>query len=137
MYKFCLPIDERTQVMPRYFFIFGSISGFLSVLFGAFGAHILEHRVDVAAMKWFQTAIQYQTFHSCALLATAWASTYFYRKLVLIAGSAFVLGIIFFCGSLLLMSLGGPRKLGAITPIGGLSFLVGWICLAIAAWRSK
>jgi uncharacterized membrane protein YgdD (TMEM256/DUF423 family) len=76
-------------------------------------------------------------FHAVALLAAAWASTRWTGAVgVRIAGWAFVAGVLIFCGTLYGLAFGGPRWLGAITPIGGVSFMVGWACLAWAAWAA-
>jgi len=110
------------------------ISGFLAVALGAFGAHGLQARLEGVAdaakrISWWQTAAQYHLMHALALGLVA---------LVIVkvpaarhAGFAFGLGTLLFSGSLYVMALGGPRWLGAVTPLGGLGFLAGW---AVLAW---
>jgi uncharacterized membrane protein YgdD (TMEM256/DUF423 family) len=118
--------------VERLFFSLGAGFALLSVAIGAFGAHILEPRLDAKALASFQTAARYQMYHALALLFTAWASTRWPGTPVKIAGWSFVVGIVLFCGSLYALSLGSPRAFGAVAPVGGLSFMIGWGCLAAA-----
>jgi uncharacterized membrane protein YgdD (TMEM256/DUF423 family) len=109
------------------------ISGFLAVALGAFGAHGLQARLAVAAdgakrLGWWQTSAQYHLLHALALGVVALVAARV--PLARFAGGAFVLGTLLFSGSLYVMALGGPRWLGAITPLGGLSLLAGWGLLA-------
>jgi uncharacterized membrane protein YgdD (TMEM256/DUF423 family) len=113
-----------------------AILGFLAVSLGAFGAHGLAptlERHDTAAI--WQTAVQYHFFHTLALLALAAASTQAWRFLGWIGG-LWTVGILIFSGSLYILSVTGLRWLGAITPIGGLLFLVGWLLLCFSYRRS-
>jgi uncharacterized membrane protein YgdD (TMEM256/DUF423 family) len=110
------------------------VSGFLAVALGAFGAHGLQARLADAAdgakrLSWWQTAAQYHLLHALALGLVALLVAQMPRARF--AGFAFSFGTLLFSGSLYLMALGGPRWLGAITPLGGLGFLAGW---AILAW---
>ena len=120
----------------RLFFGLGAIAGLLSVAAGAFGAHALQSRLDERAMTIFHTAVRYQMLHAVALIAVAWASTRFPGSLVRVSGWSFVVGLLVFCGSLYAMTFGAPRWFGAITPIGGVAFMIGWGCLAAAAFFS-
>jgi uncharacterized membrane protein YgdD (TMEM256/DUF423 family) len=109
-------------------------SGFLAVTLGAFGAHGLQARLAEVAdgakrLSWWQTAAQYHLMHALALGLVAVLIAQVPRARY--AGVAFILGTLLFSGSLYAMALGGPRWLGAITPLGGLGFLAGW---AILAW---
>jgi len=105
-------------------------------MLGAFGAHGLRDRLDTRALEIFQTAVQYQMFHSLALLAVGiLALQQPQAALLKSSGWLFLLGIVLFSGSLYLLSLGGLRWLGAITPLGGLAFIAGWACLAAAGWK--
>ena len=122
--------------MDRLFFGLGSVIGLLSVAAGAFGAHALKSRLDERAMEIFQTSVRYQMFHAVALIAAAWAATRWTHGAVRVGGWAFVAGVVIFCGTLYGLAFGGPRWLGAITPLGGVSFMVGWACLAWAAWAA-
>jgi len=121
----------------RQFFISGSMFAALGVAAGAFGVHALEDRLTPELLSIFETGARYQLIHALALLAVAWASTRWSGKPISIAGWAFVIGIIIFSGSLYTLSLTGIRILGAITPIGGVAFIVGWISLAWSAWKDR
>jgi uncharacterized membrane protein YgdD (TMEM256/DUF423 family) len=110
------------------------VSGFLAVALGAFGAHGLQARLADAAdgakrLVWWQTAAHYHLTHALGLVAVALLVVK--APQARYAGFAFVLGSLLFCGSLYAMALGAPRWFGAITPLGGLGFLVGW---AVLAW---
>jgi uncharacterized membrane protein YgdD (TMEM256/DUF423 family) len=110
------------------------ISGFLAVALGAFGAHGLQSKLDGIAegakrLSWWQTAAQYHLLHALALAVVAIVVAR--APQARYAGVAFTLGTLLFSGSLYAMALGGPRWLGAVTPLGGLGFLAGW---AIVAW---
>jgi uncharacterized membrane protein YgdD (TMEM256/DUF423 family) len=83
----------------------------------------------------FEVGVRYQMYHALALLAVAWAATRWPGSAVHGAGWLFIAGTIIFSGTLYLLALAGPRWLGAITPIGGVAFLLGWLLLAWTAWR--
>jgi len=112
---------------------------FLGVAAGAFGAHGLErYFVEHPALEpTYLTAVRYQLIHGLALLAVAWATIQWPGTLVNLAGYAFVAGIIIFSGSLYVLVLTDTSWLGAITPIGGVALLAGWLLLASAAWRGS
>ena len=104
---------------------------------GAFGAHALEGRLDPDLLAAFETGVRYQFYHVAALATAAWAaSRQPDRRLAPAAGVLFILGIVLFSGSLYALALSGERWLGAVTPLGGLAFIGGWLCLAAAAWTS-
>lgn len=113
-----------------------AILGGLSVAAGAFASHALKEKLGERAIEIFETAARYQMYHALALLLVAilisQAETS--HALLTAAGIAFIAGVLIFAGSLYVLSLTGIREMGAITPLGGLAFLVGWGCLAIAAW---
>lgn len=119
----------------RTWLVAGAVFGALSVAFGAFGAHALRARLDAGALATFETGARYQMHHALALLAVGWLAAGQPSRATNTAGVAFVVGTILFSGSLYLMTLLGVRALGAITPLGGVAFLVGWIALAVAAAR--
>lgn len=122
--------------MERTFFIIASLFGALSVAFGAFGAHALRGRIEESLLANYQTGVSYMFYHALALLAVAWAlSRWPASSLSVWAGWLFVVGIVVFSGSLFVMAFTGLRWLGAITPIGGVAFITGWLLLALAAWR--
>lgn len=114
----------------------GGISAFLTVLIGAFAAHGLEARLDEKALGWIDTAVRYQMFHALALIVLGLLGREQARDLdVTVAGYAFTLGTLLFCGLLYAMALGAPRFFGAVVPVGGLAFMVGWIFFIRHAWR--
>ena len=121
--------------MDRFFFVAGSIFGFLAVALGAFAAHGLKGRLTPDMLTVFETAVRYHMYHALALLGVAWAASHWPDSRVQFAGWAFIFGIVVFSGSLYLLSTTGVRWLGAITPIGGLGFLIGWLLLVWAVWR--
>ncbi|HEU4557675.1 MAG TPA: DUF423 domain-containing protein [Longimicrobium sp.] len=105
--------------------------GFLGVGAGAFGAHALRARVPENLLAVFETGARYQMYHALALLAVALVASRAPSGAVHAAGWLFTAGIVIFSGSLYALALSGVRVLGAITPIGGVCFLAGWIALAI------
>ena len=120
----------------KFFIIAGAINGFLSVALGAFGAHLLEGRVADKYLATWETAVQYQMFHALALVAIGILMSSKVLGPVSqlnTAGYLILAGIIIFSGSLYVLSLTGISILGAITPIGGVAFLIGWIMLIVAA----
>ena len=116
-------------------FAAGSLFAGAGVMLGAFGAHGLKSRLSPELLAVFETGVRYQMFHALALLAVAWAATRWSTVLVEISGWMFVGGIILFSGTLYLLALTGVRWLGAITPVGGLLLILGWLLLAIASLR--
>ena len=121
--------------MDRLFFVLGSISGFLGVALGAFGAHALKARLDTDLLSTFEVGVRYQMYHAFALLAVGWAQTRWPGPVLNASGWLFVAGTVFFSGSLYVLSLSGLRWLGAIAPVGGAALLAGWLCLAWAVWK--
>ena len=113
---------------------YGSLVMLLGIALGAFGAHGLQDTLSESAKQRYQTAVFYHLIHGLALLAVGWLATLKPTEpLVRAAGWAFVVGIVLFSGSLYLLSLSGLKKLGMITPLGGLAFLLGWLLLALSA----
>ena len=122
--------------MDRLFFALGSLSAFLAVALGAFGAHALKARLPVELLTIFETGVRYHLTHALALLAVAWACTRWPGTAVNTSGWLFVAGTVIFSGSLYALALTGVRGLGALTPIGGVAWLAAWLCLAWAAWKA-
>ncbi len=108
---------------------------FLSVSLGAFGAHILKNKLSDYYLEIFNTGVQYQFFHSLAILlvSTLIANETFNKSLLNYSCYSFLMGMLLFSGSLYLMSFTGIKWLGAITPIGGLAFLTGWLFVTFAS----
>ncbi|HEX8905540.1 MAG TPA: DUF423 domain-containing protein [Longimicrobiaceae bacterium] len=119
--------------MDRTFWRLGAIFGFLGVAAGAFGAHALRSRLSADLLAVFETGARYQMYHALALLAVALAAGRAPSRALRAAGWLFTAGIVVFSGSLYALALTGVRVLGAITPLGGLCFLAGWIALALGA----
>ncbi|UCG12473.1 MAG: DUF423 domain-containing protein [Deltaproteobacteria bacterium] len=122
--------------MERLFFVLASLEGGLAVVLGAFGTHALKARIESELLEVFETGVRYQMYHALALLAVAAALARWPASRVLTtAGWSFVIGVALFSGSLYLLALTGVRWFGAITPLGGLGFIVGWLCMSLAAWK--
>lgn len=121
----------------RLFLMLGSINAFLFVALGAFGAHALKPRLEAGGyVGTWETAVQYHMIHALALIAVAILTQHLDATgLVNGSGWAFLIGIIIFCGSLYVLSITGISVIGAITPLGGVSFLIGWSLLFIAALK--
>ena len=123
--------------LSRFFIVIGATLAGLSVLFGAFGAHALSASLTERGVAIWNTGVQYQMFHAFALILVGILLLLLNsRKLLLLAGFAFLIGTIFFSGSLYTIALISVRNLGLITPIGGLFFIVGWLLLVSAAMAS-
>lgn len=122
--------------MERLFVMAGALSGAIGVGAGAFGAHALRAKLEPRMLEVFETGARYQMYHAVALLMVGWACSRWPGSLTTAAGYLFIAGTVFFSGSLYAMALTNVRVLGAITPIGGVCFIAGWLCLALAASRS-
>ncbi|MGE0448052.1 MAG: DUF423 domain-containing protein [Vicinamibacterales bacterium] len=120
--------------MDRTFMFIGALFAFVGVGLGAFGAHGLRGRLSAEMLAIFETAVRYQMYHALALLLTAAATTRLEGRAVIVAGWSFTAGILIFSGSLYALALTGVTTLGAVTPIGGVAFLAGWIALMVAAF---
>jgi len=124
--------------MATTFGFLGAVFGFLGVALGAFGAHGLQGRLTAGELTTFETAVRYQMYHALALVLLA---VLLHRGVATSSGSlagwGFSAGIVLFSGSLYLMLLTGQRWLGAVTPLGGVAFLVGWAALAWSFLRTQ
>lgn len=107
----------------------------LDVALGAFGAHGLKVRLSADSLAIWETAARYHAYHALALFAVAWLATRDPHKFVFWAGCCFVGGIVIFSGSLYALAVTGMRKLGALTPLGGLLLMLGWLFLLLPARR--
>lgn len=121
--------------MDRVFAALGAVSGCGAVAAGAFGAHALRARLAPDLLAAFETGARYQMYHALALLLVAWALTRWPVTPVRAAGWLFVAGTLVFSGSLYLLALTGVPAFGAVTAVGGLAFLAGWVALAVGVWR--
>ena len=128
-------MEPRMDTDDKLFFALGALSGFIGVALGAFGAHALKGRLDVGLLATFEIGVRYQLYHALALLAVGWACTRWPGTLTVASGWLFVAGTIIFSGSLYALALSGARWLGAVTPLGGLALLAGWLCLAWGALK--
>jgi uncharacterized membrane protein YgdD (TMEM256/DUF423 family) len=125
--------------MTRLFISIAAVMAGLSVAGGAFASHALRERLSERALEILDTASKYQMYHALALLMVGLLLNHndVTPTLLNAAGWAFIIGLVLFSGSLYALSLSGIKWLGAITPLGGVALLVGWGCLAIAAWSLK
>jgi uncharacterized membrane protein YgdD (TMEM256/DUF423 family) len=126
--------------MTRIFIILSGVLGFSAVALGAFGAHGMRSRLEslpdgMKRLEWWNTAAHYHLTHALALGFAAWLVHRGAGTSATTAGWSFVAGVALFSGSLYLMAITGQTKLGAITPVGGLFFLVGWGAVMVAGWR--
>lgn len=115
--------------------VHGALQAFLAVLIGAFGAHGLEKILDEYGLKIWHTGATYHMYHAFALILLGLAERQFQTKMP-VAHWAFGLGILLFSGSLYLLAVTGQRWMGAITPLGGTAFMVGWLALAWQAYKA-
>ncbi|MGF1589846.1 MAG: DUF423 domain-containing protein [Pleurocapsa sp.] len=121
--------------MTRIFLAIAAAFGGISVILGAFASHALKERLSDRALEIWETGTKYQMYHALALILIALLITRLPASTsLLVAGYAFIAGILIFSGSLYALSLSGIKLFGAITPLGGMAFIIGWICLAVAAW---
>jgi uncharacterized membrane protein YgdD (TMEM256/DUF423 family) len=137
---------KKGTVQMRKFVLLGALNLFVAVALGAFGAHGLKGKIDEQMLANWQTGVHYQMVHALGLLFLAMyqdrlgqlKNMYLVeRKRLNLAGNLLFAGIVIFSGSLFVMALTGLRVLGAITPIGGVCFLTGWLLVAWSAWSAQ
>jgi uncharacterized membrane protein YgdD (TMEM256/DUF423 family) len=128
---------ERAIVTPKLILIVASLFGASAVAAGAFGAHGLRGNISDRALEIFETATRYQLTHALLMIAIALLMISLPEPppSLSIGAIAITVGMVLFCGSLYGLSLGAARWFGAIAPLGGTAFIVGWVCVAIAAWK--
>ena len=118
--------------MAKFCLVSATIFGFLSVALGAFGAHSLKNILDEYGKAIYEKAVIYQMFHAIALFAVGLLQHLVKNTSFSLAGWGFFFGVLLFSGSLYLLAITGMRWLGAITPIGGVAFLFGWVCFSFS-----
>ena len=123
--------------MDRVFFTIGAWLAALGMAAGAFGAHILRARLTPEMLAVFETGVRYQLVHALGLLGVAWAASRWPGTATSLAGWLFLGGTALFSGSLYLLALSGTPAFGAITPLGGLALIGGWLVLAWAVWQER
>jgi uncharacterized membrane protein YgdD (TMEM256/DUF423 family) len=123
--------------MNRQWIVLGSLSACLAVAAGAFGAHALKGSFGPEALVTWETAARYQMYHALAMLAVGLAAQALRTTSLRVAGLLFLIGTLVFSGSLYALVLTGERWLGAITPIGGLALMAGWLAFAWAVIRGR
>jgi uncharacterized membrane protein YgdD (TMEM256/DUF423 family) len=121
--------------MDRLWLALAATYGFLAVALGAFGAHALKQRLSVEMLAVWRTGVEYQFYHALALLLLGLLVRQTPSVALNASGVCFGLGVLLFSGSLYALALSGVRVFGAVTPIGGLFFLTGWILLGYAALK--
>jgi uncharacterized membrane protein YgdD (TMEM256/DUF423 family) len=119
----------------RLFLLLGSLSGFTAVVLGAFAAHGLRGRLTEEMLNVFEVGVRYQIYHALAMILVALAFSRWPRGEFSVAGWFFLFGTVVFSGSLYALGLSGIRWLGAVTPVGGLAFLLGWLSMAWGALK--
>lgn len=122
-------------MQKNHFLMIGSVSAMLAVMLGAFGAHGLEKLVDAKMLQRFHTGVEYQVYHSLALILISLINESINKKYKRFAGYAFLLGIVLFSGSLYAYVLTGIKGFVVLTPVGGVSFIAGWAFLFFSAGK--
>jgi len=123
--------------MRKGFLLLAALSGFMAVALGAFGAHGLKNVTTPEMIAIFNLGVEYQFYHTFALIAVAFSGHWLRSRLIDWAGYLFIAGIGLFSGSLYLYALVGSKWTGPITPLGGGCFLLGWLFIALAVWRNR
>lgn len=132
-----VPEDVIAHPTRSFLFAFlGALFAAMSVAAGAFGAHALKAILDPPMLAVYETAARYQMYHALGLFVVAWLWRETRNSLAIKAGWLFCAGILLFSGSLYIVALAGIKWMGALTPLGGASFIAGWICIAWTAWRA-
>ncbi|MBZ0269062.1 DUF423 domain-containing protein, partial [bacterium] len=128
---------DSAPAKERLFLSLGAISGFLGVAAGAFGAHALKAHLTPDLLAVFETGTRYQLVHAIALIVAGLVTQRRHGRAAPAAGWLFLLGTVFFSGSLYVLALTGVRAWGAVTPLGGVMWLLGWALLAFAGGRAR
>lgn len=123
--------------IQHWFLFCGALLGFIGVAAGAFGAHALKQRLPQDLLAIFEVGVRYQLYHALVLMVNVWIMTVTPGSWAVLAGWSFISGTLIFSGSLYILVFSGIRAWGAVTPIGGILLLLGWIFLAVAALIPK
>lgn len=135
-YYLLITNENQKNTVTRIFLAIAGALGGISVILGAFASHTLKERLSDHALAIWETGTKYQMYHALALILIALLISRFPNSTLLnVAGFAFIAGVFIFSGSLYALSLSGIKWLGAITPLGGVAFIIGWISLTLAASR--
>lgn len=125
------------RLRVRLWLVIAALNGALAVAFGAFAAHGLSQQLNAHALSIFETGARYHMYHALAMGLAALAMQTKAARTATWSAALFLAGIILFSGSLYALAVTGERLFAFVTPVGGVSFLAGWVLLALAAWRSK
>jgi len=121
----------------RKYMVWGALSAGLAVAFGAFGAHALSGRVSPDRLRVFETGVHYQMYHALALMFVGWLAEQGPLRHISLIGHLFAAGTVLFSGSLYLLVITNTPWPGALTPLGGIAFLLGWGLLAHTLWQAR
>jgi len=130
------PRDAPEKTMNRSFMTIGAVAGAIGVGLGAFGSHSLSELLAPDRFDVFQTGVRYLTLHAIMLFITGWINHERNERMFMYSGFGFILGMILFSGSLIVLAVANIRIMGAVAPIGGLCFISGWLLLGWGAFRS-
>jgi uncharacterized membrane protein YgdD (TMEM256/DUF423 family) len=125
------------STFQNQFLMIGALLGFLGVAGGAFGAHFLRSKLSPEFLQTFEIGIRYQLYHALVLISLAVLTVFLPSQWFTAAGWFFVIGIFIFSGSLYLLVFSGVKAWGAVTPIGGLLLLIGWLNLFLGSFFSR
>tara|TARA_R110002111_G_scaffold75888_9_gene120293 strand:- start:308 stop:715 length:408 start_codon:yes stop_codon:yes gene_type:complete len=128
--------DKMSMQADRVLVLVGAVLGLTAIVAGTFAAHVVPDYLDERAMKTFETAVRYHTYHALATIAAAWVWSRWPGRMPMLAGWMFVAGAVLFSGSLYVLVSTGAKWLGMVAPIGGSAMIVGWLLLAMSPFTS-
>lgn len=121
--------------MNKYIIIIGALLLALAIIIGAFGSHALKSRIAPEMMLVYKTGVEYHFYHALGILLIGILSFHIQSCLLNWAAVLLMIGILLFSGSLYVLAITGIKWFGAITPFGGISFIIGWVLLALSVWK--
>lgn len=124
-------------IFQHVFLVIGALFGFLGIAMGAFGAHLLKSKLSTTSFEVFEVAVRYQLFHALVLISLVAILGWVHSIWLIVAGGGFISGTIIFSGSLYVLVFSGVRSWGAVTPVGGLLLLMGWLSLLVGGIMSR